>query len=130
MRICKFCEKTEYVIAIQSHHIVSRKQQPALINCKLNLIDVCVECHTSGVGALHNGGFKKLKKIRLELQREYYKIFNEEFYSKEVIKDILEIKQNEVDRLLKTVPNENGLYEKEDVIRACMGGKLMLDIEI
>lgn len=130
MRVCKICGKTENQIAIQSHHVVSRKQQPALINCKLNQVWLCVNCHTAGPKAVHNGGFEELKKLRLEKQREYYKIFNEDFYSKKVIKDILEIKQNEVDRLLKTVPNENGLYEKEDVIRACMGGKLMLEIEI
>ena len=130
MKVCKICGKTEEQIVMQSHHVVSRKQQPALINCKLNQVWLCIDCHTAGPNAVHNGGFLELKKLRLELQKEYYKIFKEEFYSKEIIKDILEIKQNEVDRLLKTLKTKDGLYEKEDVIRACMGGKLMLDITI
>lgn len=127
MRYCKFCGSTEN---IQAHHVVSRKQQPALINCKHNLVDLCANCHVAAPYAVHKNGFEKLKKLKLEKQREYYELFVEEFYSKEIIKDILEIKQKEVDMLLKLVTPRNGLYEKEDIIRACMGGKILIDTEM
>ncbi|MGL4571832.1 MAG: HNH endonuclease [Clostridium sp.] len=124
MRYCKICGATNN---IQSHHIVTRKQQPALIKCKLNQVDLCINCHTSGPNAVHNGGFKELKKLKLEKQREYFEVFNEEGYAKEIIKEILGINQKDVDKLLKTIPMINGKYEKEEIIRACMGGKLLID---
>ena len=124
MRSCKFCGGNTN---IQSHHIISRKQQPALIKCKFNLIDLCVYCHTSGPNAVHGNGFKELRKLKLKQQKEYYEIFSENFYTKEVIKEILEISQNDVDKLLKPLTIKNGMYEKEDIIRQCMGGKLFID---
>ncbi|MGG5463522.1 HNH endonuclease [Clostridium sp. B9] len=127
MRSCRLCGDT---FNIQSHHVVSRKQQPALINCKLNQVDLCANCHVAAPYAIHKNGFKELKRLKLEKQREYYNIFTEDYYSKDIIKDILEIKNKEVDMLLKLItPNKNGLYEKEDIIRACMGGKLLIDLE-
>lgn len=126
MRSCRLCGNTQ---DIQSHHIVSRKQQPALINCKLNLVDLCANCHVAAPYAIHRNGFKELRKLKIEKQREYYKLFSEEFYSKEIIKDLLEIKQKEVDMLLKLLTPKDGLYAKEDIIRACMGGKLLIDVE-
>ncbi|UBK85097.1 hypothetical protein KLF40_08765 [Clostridium perfringens] len=124
MRKCKICGST---VNLQKHHVISRKQQPALIKCEMNLVDLCVYCHTSGPRAVHGNGFNELKKMRLEKQREYFEIFNEEKYSKEVIKDILGINQNDVDKLLRPLKMSNGLYEREDIIRQCMGGKLLID---
>ena len=98
MRKCKICGST---VNLQKHHVISRKQQPALIKCEMNLVDLCVYCHTSGPRAVHGNGFNELKKMRIEKQREYFEIFNEEKYSKEVIKDILGINQNDVDKLLR-----------------------------
>lgn len=126
MRSCKICGDT---FNIQSHHIVSRKQQPALINCNLNKVDLCANCHVAGPYAVHKGGFETLKKLKLEKQREYFDIFTEDYYSKDIIKDVLEIRNKEVDMLLKLLTPKNGLYEKEDIIRACMGGKLLIDVE-
>ncbi|WP_243157477.1 hypothetical protein [Clostridium perfringens] len=69
-----------------------------------------------------------MKKLRLEKQREYYKLFELESYSKEVIKELLDISQRDIDMLLKPVKNVAGFYEREDIIRACMGGKILIDI--
>lgn len=126
MKYCKLCGSTQN---IQAHHIVSRKQQPALINCKLNLVNLCANCHVLAPNAVHKNGVKELKQLRLEKQREYYNLFELKYYPKDVIKELLGIKQREVDMLLKPVKNVAGFYEREDIIRACMGGKLMIDIE-
>lgn len=125
MKYCKLCGSTQN---IQAHHIVSRKQQPALINCKLNLVNLCANCHVLAPNAVHKNGFKQLKELRLEKQREYYKLFELKYYPKDVIKELLGIKQKEVDMLLKSSKNVAGFYERDDIIRACMGGKLMIDI--
>ncbi|WWU66106.1 hypothetical protein QJR26_06965 [Clostridium baratii] len=123
MRKCILCGKSEYEIAIHKHHVVSRKQQPALINCELNLVDICVECHTTGKNAIHNKGYENLKKLKRDKQVEYYGIFNKDFYTKDEVRELLDIKQEEVDKLLKHLSPT--IYEKEDIIRACMGGKLI-----
>lgn len=124
MRRCKLCGSTEN---IQAHHVISRKQQPALIRCKFNLVNLCADCHVSSPNAVHNNGFKELKKLRLEKQREYYKLFEFKYYPKDVIKELLDIRQKDIDMLLKPVKNVAGFYEREDIIRACMGGKILID---
>lgn len=125
MRYCKLCGSTEN---IQAHHVVSRKQQPALIRCKHNLVDLCADCHILAPNAVHNNGFKELKQLRLEKQREYYKLFELKYYPKDVIKELLGISQKDIDMLLKPVKNVAGFYEREDIIRACMGGKILIDV--
>lgn len=123
MRKCILCGKSQYAVEMHKHHVVSRKQQPALINCELNLVDICVNCHVAGPNAIHNKGYENLKKLRKKKQSEYYNIFYKEFYTKDEVREILDIKQEEVDKLLKhLLPT---IYEKEDIIRACMGGKLI-----
>ena len=125
MKCCKLCGSTQN---IQAHHVVSRKQQPALINCKLNLVNLCANCHVLAPNAVHNNGIKQLKQLRIEKQREYYNLFELKYYPKDIIKELLGIKQKEVDMLLKPVKNVVGFYEREDIIRACMGGKILIDV--
>lgn len=120
MRICKLCESTEN---IQSHHIVSRKQQPALIDCKFNQVDLCILCH-NGPQGVHHGGVVELKKLRLDKQNEYFEIFSEEYYEIEEIRKILKIRQKDVAKLIRPLIMEKGMYKKEDIIRQCMGGRL------
>ena len=45
---------------------------------------------------------------------------------KEEINKVLEIDKKALDRLLKTGPNKQDKYNREDVIRACMGGKIII----
>lgn len=124
MRSCKICGATTN---LQKHHIISRKQQPALIKCEINLVDLCVYCHTSGPRAVHGNGFKELKNLKLEKQKEYFELFSDEYYSKEIIREILGINQSDVDKLLRPLKRSDGLYDKEDIIRQCMGGKILID---
>ena len=47
----------------------------------------------------------------------------------ELQKEILDIKDKALDSLLKHLIKHNDKYIKEDVIRACMGGKMILEDE-
>ena len=56
-----------------------------------------------------------------------YKILEEtKNPSNEEIKEVLKIKDKQLDKLLKTVIIKNGEYERESLIRACCGGKLII----
>ena len=59
-----------------------------------------------------------------------YKILEEtKNPSNEEIKEVLKIKDKQLDKLLKTVIIKNGEYERESLIRACCGGRLIIQEE-
>jgi hypothetical protein len=48
-----------------------------------------------------------------------------QFFTKDEIKEILEISINATDRLCKTITQINGMFARKDIIRACIGGKII-----
>ncbi|MDS1004959.1 hypothetical protein P9J83_15855 [Clostridium sporogenes] len=53
-----------------------------------------------------------------------FKKLTKENYTEEEIGQILDISNIAVKRLVKTINKHVGRYESEDIIRACMGGRL------
>ncbi|CUO91119.1 Uncharacterised protein [Clostridium baratii] len=51
------------------------------------------------------------------------------YYTREQIKEKLDISLKNVDKLLKTLLPTEGKYKGEDIIRVCMGGKLIIGDE-
>lgn len=122
--ICPICG----AVATEWHHIVFRSECSALIRCKMNLIKLCTKCHTE----IHHGknGYKINRKLKLEyFQNKIEFLFCKNELSKEEIRTTLKITENEVNRLLKTLIPKKDKYIREDVIRACMGGKIILQEE-
>lgn len=122
-QICKVCGMS----GAELHHIVTRKQVPALRNCKYNFAFLCTEHHTGTYGPHGSKGNTLNKKLKLEFQDRLEFLFSEEYLSKEGIKATLGITGKDADRLCKTLKLYKEGYLKEDVIRACMGGKLVLN---
>lgn len=121
---CKNCGAIGY---IESHHIVSRKQQPALIACKLNIKDLCLDCHrgTKGMHGKHPEDIQK--RIKLGFQDYLNELFVKDILTIDEISKRLEINEKNTIKLVKLLYPVNGNeYKKEDVIRACMGGKFVL----
>ncbi|MDP4146086.1 MAG: hypothetical protein Q8936_16620 [Bacillota bacterium] len=118
---CYICEIADDT---QDHHIILRKECKPLENCEMNKVRVCTRCHD--YIHKHPMGHIELKRLKMEFQNKLEIFFNKEYFSREEIKEILEIKDKPVDRLLKTLVKQKGLYEREDVIRACMGGKILI----
>lgn len=50
-----------------------------------------------------------------------------EYLTREEIKEVLQISEKALDRLLKTVQKSKDKYIRESVIRACMGGRLVIE---
>ncbi|MCI6692526.1 MAG: hypothetical protein MR510_08625 [Clostridium sp.] len=121
-RYCRICG-TSY--GIESHHIVKRSQNSNLINCKLNLIDLCYIHHRDHKKGVHFN--KELdRKLKLELQNKLENLFDKDYLTKEEINKILQISEKALNRLIKTLQLHNDKYVKGDVIKACMGGKYVV----
>lgn len=115
------------LIAREKHHIVFRSQVKQLENCKLNHIYLCAECHRGTNGVHGKNGHELDRKLKLQFQNKLEFLFSKEYLTKKDIKEILGIKDNAVDSLCKLMKQEKGMFIREDVIRACMGGKIILE---
>ena len=126
--ICSICGASGI---IEEHHIIKRSQSKALKNCKLNLIDLCIDCHKNGKYAVHGKNGHELDiKLKKEFQEKLlYVLGNSDIYINEEsiyknISDTLCIEEYEVYKALKGVKNEKGVYCIEDIARALQGGRL------
>lgn len=109
---------------IELHHIVFKSENKALEDCKLNHIYLCPDHHRGTYGPHGAKGSRYNKKLKLEFQRKLENLWDKALLTKEDINKVLEIPETALTKLLKIVKSVNGKYEKEDVIRACLGGKL------
>jgi recombinational DNA repair protein (RecF pathway) len=124
-REIKYCSEcgTSYA---ETHHIIYRRHCKSLENCKLNLIDLCYTHHRDHKEGVHFN--KELdNRLKLEFQNKLEMLFNKEYLTREEIKEVLEIANKPLGRLLKTLTLQKGKYVREDIIRAVMGGKLVIE---
>ena len=118
------CELCKLRPASEIHHIIYRSHCKALIKSNLNLISLCQQCHAK----IHRGKESKElnKKLRLQFQNKLEILFDKQYLTEEEINDVLKISQTALKGLLKTLTVYKGnLFKREDVIRACMGGKII-----
>lgn len=111
----------------ESHHIVFRKQQPAMINCSFNKIRLCAVCHKGDNGPHLNRDIDL--KYKRELQRKLEELFSSKnCYTEDEVKKILNIPQKDAYKLVKPlltiIEGDKAGYKAEDIIRQAMGGKL------
>lgn len=117
-------------IAREKHHIVFKSQVKQLENCKLNQIYLCSECHRGTKGVHGKEGHDFDKELKLQFQNKLEILFAKQYLSRKDIKNTLGIKDNAVDSLCKLMKQEKGMFDREDVIRACMGGKIILEDDV
>lgn len=123
MKCCNICG-TSY--GVESHHIVYRSQFRQLVNCKLNQINLCYLHHRDHKQGVHFN--KELDhKLKLEYQNKLEIQLNKPYLRREEIKEVLDIADKPLDSLLKTVERDKDKYAREDVIRACMGGRIICE---
>ncbi|MCF0149507.1 MAG: hypothetical protein HUJ77_14075 [Clostridium sp.] len=125
-REIKYCSECGKLYA-ETHHIVFRSEAKALEHCKLNLVNLCIEHHKGTFGPHGSKGSAANKKYKLEFQNKLEILLDKQFLTKEEINKVLQISDKALNRLLKTLSLQNGLYVREDVIRVCMGGKLVIE---
>lgn len=107
------------------HHIQFRSQVSTLRDCPLNHIYLCPQHHRDGRAGVHFN--KELdKKLKLKFQNKLEFLWEKKYLSRQDVQVVLQIKDKQLDKLLKTVISKNGEYERESLIRACCGGKLII----
>ena len=110
-------------IATEYHHRIFRSQNKALIKCEMNLIPLCRKCHSR----IHSkSGHDIDQKIKLEFQNKLETIFIKEYFTEKETREILQISENASKILFKTLKRYKEGYKRGDIIRACMGGKLII----
>ena len=107
------------------HHIQFRSQVPTLKDCPLNHVHLCPQHHRDGRVGVH---FNKAldKKLKLKFQNKLEFLWDKKYLSRQDVQVVLNVKDKQLDKLLKTVISKNGEYEGESLIRACCGGKLII----
>ena len=121
-RYCKVCGNPY----TELHHIMFRSEVKALEHCKLNLVNLCVEHHKGTYGVHGSKGASLNRKLKLEFQNTLEELWDKQYLTREEIKEVLQINDKSLNRLLKRLSLQDDKYIKEDVIRVCMGGKLII----
>ena len=125
-----FCEVCGSTHLVEQHHIIFRGQAPALIDCKFNHKYLCYEHHRGTYGVHGSKGHELDKELKITLQCILQMLFGREiYYTKEQIKEKLDIDLECANKLVKTLLPTEGKYKGEDIIRVCMGGKLIIGDE-
>lgn len=112
--------------ATEMHHIMFRSQVKALEKCELNQIYLCSQCHRGTYGVHGKNGHELDQKLKKQFQDKLNAGLND-INSVDDIKAMLGISYKNVDKLLKCVQASKGVYKREDIVRACMNGKIILE---
>jgi hypothetical protein len=119
-----WCEVCGTSYNVELHHIMFRSEVKALENCELNYSYLCPEHHRGTYGPHGSKGAYLNRKLKIRFQNELERSWLKEYLTKEDINKVLEISEIALTRLLKTIKAAKLGYERESVIRACLGGKL------
>lgn len=114
--------------ATESHHIMFRSQMKSLEHCKFNQVPLCQGCHRGTNGVHGRLGHVLDQELKLRFQNKLELLFGREYFSKNEVKHILEISEKATDRLLKAIQHNKG-FAREDIIRACLNGKMILEVK-
>ncbi len=104
----------------QKHHIVFRSQGG--LDIPVNFKYLCVDHHTGNESPHKNKAIDL--QYKKETQARLYKIFSADTYTLKEIVALIGCDKKNVERRLRKAPNKAGVYERENIIRAIMGGRL------
>ena len=116
----RICEAEGCFLRAQKHHIVFRSQGG--FDIPINFKYLCPEHHT-GKNSPH--GNKRIDiAYKREMQEKLFRLFSAEGYTLAEIVNTLKHDKRNVEKRIKKVANIAGVYKREDIVRAVMGGKL------
>lgn len=104
-----------------AHHIVFRSHGG--LNNELNYINLCPYHHELGPDAPHRSRTADIE-FKKDLQDKYYDLFEDKGYTTDDIAALLHISKKKSGEAFLKVKNEAGIYQREDIIRRLMGGRL------
>lgn len=122
-----FCRECYSSYGVELHHIVFRSENKNLEKCKLNFSYLCQEHHRGTYGVHGSKGSKLNRKLKLEFQNKLEMLWDKQYLTKEEINEVLQISDKALNRLLKTLTLQKDRYVREEVIRAAMGGRMIIE---
>lgn len=126
MKECIRCGKPNS----EEHHIVFRSECKQLEHCKKNLVYLCNYHHKGTYGPHGSKGSAENKRLKLEFQNWLETSFLKNSFALDEIQQVLGISSIAVNKLSKHMWSKDGKYAREDIIRTCMGGRLILEDDI
>ena len=117
---CWVCGK----YGVEYHHAIRRSSVKALIHCDLNLYPLCPLHHRSSPQGIQGGNKELDLKLKLDFQNKLELLFDKEYFTEEEVRETLGISERATKRLLKTLKRKNNMFERSEIIRSCMGGRL------
>lgn len=88
---------------------------------------LCQEHHRGTYGVHGSKGAALNRKLKLEFQNKLEILWDKQYLTKEDIREVLQISDKALNRLLKTLSLQKDKYVREEVIRACMSGKMIVE---
>lgn len=114
------CEVQGCRLPGQRHHIVFRSQGG--LDIPVNFKYLCAEHHTGKESPHRNRTIDLMYKK--QMQKRLFALFPEENYTIKQIAENIRYDKRRLERRFSKVTNRAGLYTKEDIVRALMGGRL------
>ena len=118
MHYCEICGQPY----AELHHIVFRSENKALEDSEFNFKYLCHYHHRDHKEGIHHNRKFNLQEKR-KLQERLFNMISKES-TEEEIGQALQLKDKNLKKILRTILPTAGKYNREDVVRACMGGKL------
>ena len=100
-------------IASEVHHVIFRSKNPALIKSPINLKNLCHDCHYKIHFSNNSEGRELDLKLKLKLQNELELQFDKTYLTFQEIKEVLNITDKLLTKMLKTLKTKDGKYERE-----------------
>lgn len=122
-----FCRECGTSYGVELHHVVFKSENKNLEKCKLNFAYLCQEHHRGTYGVHGSKGAVLNRKLKLEFQNKLEILWDKQYLTKEEINEVLQISDKALNRLLKTLTLQKDRYVREEVIRACMGGRMIIE---
>lgn len=118
----RYCAECNSTFGIEDHHIIYKGKCKPLDFCKHNHVDLCCQHHRNQRYGIHFD--KELnKKYKLIFQNYLEMHFLKEYLTREEVKEVLEISDHPLDKLLSSLITHNSKYDRDELILICMGGK-------
>ena len=116
-RYCIICGKSFSEV----HHVIYRSKASFLVNCELNKVNLCENHHRGNNGVHTKNGHALDLKLKSDFEEKLNLLFDREYFTREEIKKTLGISDRAVYSLCKLLESHKGLYNRENIIRVCLG---------
>lgn len=117
-----FCSVCGSSYNVQKHHVVFKSQAKYMEHIKLDFKYLCLEHHKGDDGPHENRETDLVYK--LEMQDKLFQLLSKDYYTTEQLSKIIKCSVTQATHICKTLKIYKEGYDKTEIIRRMMGGKL------